>query len=360
MPQMVERRAKSACRVGFVKASRPSTAAAPICTLAAMAKAKRKRQAAATADMTAAEAAVATHARATASTRSTRCPACRTTTCSTRCSRRRRPDARPSTPATSRARPIWRSARRSRPASRQAYAVVPGPGLLNSVGRPAHRLFDERAGAGADRRKSPTPTSAAISAICTRSATRPASSRGWSIIRRCIRKPERGAAPGRRGDALDGDRAGPGPAALECAIDVWGKRGPGDAAAAAAGAARPSSTKTRSARPRKLLGAAKNPMIVCGGGAQDAAAEVTALSRHAAGAGARLSPRPRRARQPRSAERHPAARPRAVGRGRRGAGHRHAHADPAPAMGRRQRPQDRPRRCRPGGARRACTSPRSR
>ena len=33
----------------------------------------------------------------------------------------------------------------------QAYAVVPGPGLLNAVGGAAHRLFDERAGAGAGR-----------------------------------------------------------------------------------------------------------------------------------------------------------------------------------------------------------------
>ena len=33
----------------------------------------------------------------------------------------------------------------------QAYAVVPGPGFLNSVGGAAHRLFHECAGAGADR-----------------------------------------------------------------------------------------------------------------------------------------------------------------------------------------------------------------
>ena len=46
--------------------------------------------------------------------------------------------------------------------------------------------------------------------------------------------------------------------------------------------------------------------------------------RHAAGAGARLSARPRRARQPRSAERDAAARPRSVGRGRRRARGRHA------------------------------------
>ena len=50
-----------------------------------------------------------------------------------------------------------------------------------------------------------------------------------------------------------------------------------------------------------------------------------------------LSPRPRRARRPRSVQRHAAARPRSVGRGRRGAGGRHAAAHPVPAMGRRSR-----------------------
>ena len=62
----------------------------------------------------------------------------------------------------------------------QAYAVVPGPGLLNtgaalltaySMNAPVLALI------GADSR---CATSAAASAICTRCATRPASSRGWS------------------------------------------------------------------------------------------------------------------------------------------------------------------------------------
>jgi acetolactate synthase-1/2/3 large subunit len=69
----------------------------------------------------------------------------------------------------------------------------------------------------------------------------------------------------------------PGPSALECAIDMWGRSAPmtltkplaipatvidEDAVLAAA----------------KLLGSAKNPLIVCGGGAQDCSAEVTQLS----------------------------------------------------------------------------------
>ena len=69
----------------------------------------------------------------------------------------------------------------------------------------------------------------------------------------------------------------PGPAAVECAMDVWSrsapvsvqKSPPDPAAEDRHGAIR---------RAAKRLGAAKRPMIVCGGGAQDAAEEVTALS----------------------------------------------------------------------------------
>jgi acetolactate synthase-1/2/3 large subunit len=71
--------------------------------------------------------------------------------------------------------------------------------------------------------------------------------------------------------------ARPGPAAIECAMDVWSRSAPLtvqlpwfvplpkiDAAAIR--------------RAAKRLGAAKRVLIVCGGGAQEAAAEVTALS----------------------------------------------------------------------------------
>ena len=144
---------------------------------------------------------------------------------------------------------------------------------------------------------------AAISAICMKSATRPASSSGWSIIRRRIRAPGRRAAPGRRGRPVRCSPAGPGPAALECAMDVWGRVEPVRDDGAARRCSSRRSTTTRSQAAAKLLGAAKNPMIVCGGGAQDASEGSDAAVRHAAGAGARLSARPRRARQPRSAQR---------------------------------------------------------
>ena len=81
------------------------------------------------------------HARlATVSTRFMRCRACRTTCCSKRCSSSPTGCAR-YTPGTNRARPIWRSAPRSRPASRRPIAVVPGPGLLNARRGAADRLL---------------------------------------------------------------------------------------------------------------------------------------------------------------------------------------------------------------------------
>ncbi len=69
----------------------------------------------------------------------------------------------------------------------------------------------------------------------------------------------------------------PGPAALECAIDVWGKRGPVKLVPPSpAYTPRIDDDKVRAAA--KLLGQAKRVLIVAGGGAQDASPEVTQLS----------------------------------------------------------------------------------
>jgi acetolactate synthase-1/2/3 large subunit len=92
-----------------------------------------------------------------------------------------------------------------------------------------------------------------------------------------IRKAEQ--APRRVAEAFRSMASGRrGPAALQCAIDVWGKPG----------LVRPQAPLVRREEPldetairkaAKLLGSAKNPMIVCGGGAQDAAAEIAELSK---------------------------------------------------------------------------------
>jgi acetolactate synthase-1/2/3 large subunit len=71
----------------------------------------------------------------------------------------------------------------------------------------------------------------------------------------------------------------PGPAALQCAIDVWGKPGPvKPQAPLPLPLPAPKIDETAIRKAAKLLGTAKRPMILCGGGAQDASEEVTALS----------------------------------------------------------------------------------
>jgi acetolactate synthase I/II/III large subunit len=69
----------------------------------------------------------------------------------------------------------------------------------------------------------------------------------------------------------------PGPAALECAMDVWSRSAPVTIQQALP-IASPKIDAAAIRRAAKRLGAAKRVLIVCGGGAQGAAAEVTALS----------------------------------------------------------------------------------
>ena len=158
----------------------------------------------------------------------------------------------------------------------QAYCVVPGPGLLNSVGGAAHGLWHERAGAGAVR---PDPGEGDRPGLRP-PARNPRPGRHHRAAGRLVGADPRAAArrPRLVAKAMQAMFTGrPGPAALECAIDVWGR-----------------SARCRPRRPlpvrepridedaikaaAKRLGAAKRPLIVAGGGAQDASAEVTALA----------------------------------------------------------------------------------
>jgi acetolactate synthase-1/2/3 large subunit len=68
-----------------------------------------------------------------------------------------------------------------------------------------------------------------------------------------------------------------GPAVLECAIDVWGRTGPAPLQAPLP-SQEPAIDEDAIAAAATALGAAKRPLIVCGGGAQGAATEVTALA----------------------------------------------------------------------------------
>ena len=69
----------------------------------------------------------------------------------------------------------------------------------------------------------------------------------------------------------------PGPAAIECAIDVWSQSAPVTVQPLLPMPS-PKSDAAAVRRAAKRLGTAKRVLIVCGGGAQEAADEVTALS----------------------------------------------------------------------------------
>ena len=161
---------------------------------------------------------------------------------------RRRPAAhRPHPPRAGRGLYGARRGARDRQAAGLCGGARPGPAQFRR--RAAHRLRHERAGAGADRANPGRPPSAAASAICTRSATRPASSPGWSIT------PP--ASTGRRrrrakvAKAIRVDAPGPArPGRARMRHRRLGQARPGGAdRAARAAARRRASTRTRCARP---------------------------------------------------------------------------------------------------------------
>src|SRR6516225_3784786 len=159
----------------------------------------------------------------------------------------------------------------------QVYAVVPGPGLLNSatpllmahsmnapvlaligqipqaaIGRGFGHLHEIRDQAGIIAR---------LTDFCAR-----------------IRTPANAATlVGEAFRAMAGGR--PGPAVLECAIDVWGRSAPITPVAPSSPVALPPVDEDAVAAAGKRLAAAQRPLIVAGGGAQDAALEVSELSR---------------------------------------------------------------------------------
>ena len=157
----------------------------------------------------------------------------------------------------------------------QAYAVVPGPGFLNAaaalltaygMNAPVLGLVgqipDADIGRGLGHLHEIRDQTGIIKRLVDHATL--------------IRKPEQAALATAR--ALRAMRIGrPGPAVLECAIDVWGRSGR-VAVPAPLRIPAPKIDPAAIRRATKLLGAARRPLIVCGGGAQDASAEVTALS----------------------------------------------------------------------------------
>jgi acetolactate synthase-1/2/3 large subunit len=156
-----------------------------------------------------------------------------------------------------------------------AYAVVPGPGLLNSgaalltaysMNAPVLALIGEIPDADIGRHLGHLHEIRDQAGIIKRLVDH-------SVL---IRRPR--DAPRRVAEAMRAMATGrPGPASLQCAIDVWGKSGP-VVPHETLPVRQPRIDDSAIRKAAKLLGSAKNPMIVCGGGAQGASAEVTALS----------------------------------------------------------------------------------
>jgi acetolactate synthase-1/2/3 large subunit len=157
----------------------------------------------------------------------------------------------------------------------QAYAVVPGPGLLNTgaalltayaMNAPVLALIgqipDADIGRGIGHLHEIRDQAGIIARLVDFSARIRAPDEASGLVARAMAA----MGSGRRG-----------PAALECAIDMWGRPGAG-ALAAPLPQREPAIDDDAVAAAARRLGAAKRPMIVCGGGAQDAAAEVTALA----------------------------------------------------------------------------------
>jgi acetolactate synthase I/II/III large subunit len=158
----------------------------------------------------------------------------------------------------------------------QVYTVVPGPGLLNSaaalltaygmnaqvlgligqisqsaIGRGLGHLHEIRDQAG----------------IISRLVDFSARIREQKEAPRLVAQAFRAMASGR-----------PGPAVLECAIDVWGRSAPVAVPSPPLPAMTPPLDEDAVRAAAKRLAAAKRPLIVAGGGAQGASAEVTELA----------------------------------------------------------------------------------
>jgi len=158
----------------------------------------------------------------------------------------------------------------------QTYAVVPGPGLLNSgaalltaygMNAPVLALIGQIPAAAIGKDQGHLHEIRDQAGIISRLVDHRAS----------ITEP--GEASVKVAKAIQSmSRGRPGPAALECAIDVWGKRGSITAIVPPSPPRPPKLDDDKLRAAAKLLGKAKRVLIVAGGGAQGASLEVTLLS----------------------------------------------------------------------------------
>lgn len=157
----------------------------------------------------------------------------------------------------------------------QAFAVVPGPGLLNAsaalltaygMGAPVIALVGQIPSFAIDRgygHLHEIHDQLGLMRHITRYAAR-------------IRAPYE--APALLAEAIrHATGAAPGPVALECGIDIWGQAGEVDLPPVAPAAPPPVDAEAIR-RAADLLGKAERPLIVVGGGALDAGPEVQAVA----------------------------------------------------------------------------------
>lgn len=158
----------------------------------------------------------------------------------------------------------------------QTYTVVPGPGLLNSgaalltaygMNAPVLALIGQIPAAAIGRGHGHLHEIRDQAGIISR------------LVDHSSRIDGPAEAPTKVAKAIQSmHQHRPGPAVLECAIDVWGKRGPVGTIAPPAPPRAPKIDEDAVRRAAKILGQAKRVLIVAGGGAQDASPEVTLLS----------------------------------------------------------------------------------
>jgi acetolactate synthase-1/2/3 large subunit len=158
----------------------------------------------------------------------------------------------------------------------QTYSVVPGPGLLNSgaalltaygMNAPVLALIGQIPNAEIGRGMGHLHEIRDQAGIIAR------------LVDHSSKIDQPAEAPAKVAKAIASmHQARPGPAAVECAIDIWGKIGKVGTIPAPTAPRAPRIDDDAVRAAAKLLGKAKRILIVAGGGAQDASAEVTQLS----------------------------------------------------------------------------------
>ena len=157
-----------------------------------------------------------------------------------------------------------------------AYSVVPGPGLLNSgaalltaygMNAPVLAMIGQIPAAAIGKSEGHLHEIRDQAGIIARLVDHSFHINGPTDASPKVAKAVQSMSRGRHG-----------PAAIECAIDVWGKRGPVDAIILPPPSRIPKVDDDKVRAAAKVLGRSKRVLIVTGGGAQDACPEVTMLS----------------------------------------------------------------------------------